>query len=78
MSPGGPDCGDPRRHRRKIRADGGRAETAVVDALDAAAVNDHADAVVRESGGIDISVNVITQKADFGSLIDISCGTCGD
>ncbi|MGW1737485.1 hypothetical protein ACWCPQ_01615 [Nocardia sp. NPDC001965] len=49
-----------------------------MDALDAAAVNDHADAVVRESGGIDISVNVITQKADFGSLIDISCGTCGD
>ncbi|GGK99096.1 SDR family NAD(P)-dependent oxidoreductase [Nocardia jinanensis] len=56
----------------KIRADGGRAETAVVDALDAAAVNDHADAVVRESGGIDISVNVITQDAVFGSLVDIS------
>ncbi|MEV0107780.1 SDR family oxidoreductase [Nocardia sp. NPDC050799] len=56
----------------KIRADGGRAETAVVDALDAAAVDDHADSVVRENGGIDISVNVITLNGVFGPLIDIS------
>lgn len=56
----------------KIRADGGRAETAVLDALDAAAVDDHADAVARETGGIDISVNVITLNSVFGPLVDIS------
>lgn len=43
----------------RIRADGGLAETAVVDALDEAAVDEHADAVATDSGSIDISVNVI-------------------
>jgi 3-oxoacyl-[acyl-carrier protein] reductase len=42
-----------------IRAAGGKAETAVVDALDAAAVDEHADAVAASAGGIDISFNVI-------------------
>jgi 3-oxoacyl-[acyl-carrier protein] reductase len=41
-----------------IRAAGGQAETAVVDALDAAAVTAHADAV----GRIDISFNAITHN----------------
>lgn len=42
-----------------IRAQGGRAETAEVDALDEAAVDAHADAVARDSGGIDVSLSVI-------------------
>jgi 3-oxoacyl-[acyl-carrier protein] reductase len=55
----------------KIRADGGQVETAVVDALDEAAVNDHADSVVKTTGSLDISVNVITQEAIFKPLSDI-------
>ncbi|QUQ64885.1 SDR family NAD(P)-dependent oxidoreductase [Kutzneria sp. CA-103260] len=43
----------------KIRADGGRAETAVVDALDEQAVDNHADAVAKNDGSVDISVCVI-------------------
>jgi 3-oxoacyl-[acyl-carrier protein] reductase len=43
----------------KIRADGGRAETAVVDALDEDAVNAHADTVAENDGSVDISVCVI-------------------
>jgi 3-oxoacyl-[acyl-carrier protein] reductase len=43
-----------------IRAAGGMAETAQVDALDEAAVDDHADAVAASAGGIDISFNLIT------------------
>ncbi|GHG45740.1 MULTISPECIES: SDR family NAD(P)-dependent oxidoreductase [Amycolatopsis] len=42
----------------RIREDGGRAETAVVDALDERAVDEHAAAVAAE-GGIDVSVNLI-------------------
>ncbi|RSM70784.1 KR domain-containing protein [Kibdelosporangium aridum] len=56
----------------RIRAEGGQAETAVVDALDASAVNDHIDAVVEKTGSVDISVNVITQDAIFQPLADIS------
>ncbi|MET0762470.1 MAG: SDR family oxidoreductase [Thermoleophilaceae bacterium] len=44
----------------EIRSAGGAAETAQVDALDAAAVDEHADAVAAEAGGIDISFNLIT------------------
>jgi NAD(P)-dependent dehydrogenase (short-subunit alcohol dehydrogenase family) len=43
----------------RIRTDGGRAETAVLDALDPAAVDEHADAVAASRGSVDISVNVI-------------------
>jgi NAD(P)-dependent dehydrogenase (short-subunit alcohol dehydrogenase family) len=43
-----------------IRAAGGTAKTAVVDALDAAAVDAHADAVAVQAGGIDVSFNLIT------------------
>ncbi|OUM03451.1 SDR family NAD(P)-dependent oxidoreductase [Variovorax sp. JS1663] len=42
-----------------IRAAGGRAETAQVDALDARAVDRHADAVAQQAGGIDIALNAI-------------------
>jgi 3-oxoacyl-[acyl-carrier protein] reductase len=44
----------------EIRSAGGAAETAVVDALDGPAVDQHADAVAAEAGGIDISFNLIT------------------
>jgi 3-oxoacyl-[acyl-carrier protein] reductase len=43
-----------------IRVAGGAAETAVVDALDEAAVDRHADAVVERAGSLDISLNVIS------------------
>jgi 3-oxoacyl-[acyl-carrier protein] reductase len=43
-----------------IRADGGRADTAVVDALDARAVDQHADAVAAQAGGLDVSFNLIS------------------
>ena len=49
-----------------IRATGGAAETAEVDALDEQAVDRHADAVVAESGGIDISFNLITHPHTHG------------
>lgn len=42
----------------EIRAAGGSVETAVVDALDERAVDQHADAVAAE-GGIDVSFNLI-------------------
>lgn len=42
-----------------IRAAGGRAEAAQVDALDAASVDRHADAVAQQAGGIDIALNAI-------------------
>ena len=43
-----------------IGAAGGRAETAVVDALDERAVDEHADAVAAEAASIDISFNLIS------------------
>ena len=42
-----------------IRAAGGRAETAELDALDEAAVDRHADAVAAKAGGIDVSLNAV-------------------
>ena len=50
-----------------IRAAGGTAETAQLDALDEAAVDRHADAVAAEAGGLDISVNVITHPHTHGT-----------
>jgi 3-oxoacyl-[acyl-carrier protein] reductase len=43
-----------------VRAAGGVAETAVVDALDPASVDAHADAIAAAAGGIDISFNLIS------------------
>lgn len=42
-----------------IRAAGGAAETAVLDALDERAVDAHADAIVAQAGSLDVSFNLI-------------------
>ncbi|MGW7682364.1 SDR family NAD(P)-dependent oxidoreductase [Kribbella sp. NPDC054772] len=53
----------------EIRASGGKAETAVVDALDERSVDQHAETLAR----IDISFNLIGHKQYFGTpLIDMS------
>jgi 3-oxoacyl-[acyl-carrier protein] reductase len=44
----------------EIRAAGGTVEAAEVDALDEQAVDEHADALAAQAGGIDISFNLIT------------------
>jgi 3-oxoacyl-[acyl-carrier protein] reductase len=44
----------------EIRAAGGAAETAELDALDAAAVDAHADAVAAQAGSLDVSFNLIS------------------
>ncbi len=57
----------------EIRAAGGNAETAVVDALDETAVDAHADAVVAQSGRIDVSCNVIRIENTQGTpLLDMT------
>jgi len=43
----------------QIRAAGGRAEVAELDALDARAVDEHADEIARRAGSLDVSLNVI-------------------
>jgi 3-oxoacyl-[acyl-carrier protein] reductase len=50
----------------QIRSAGGAAETAEVDALDERAVDEHADAVAADAGGIDISFNVIAHPYTHG------------
>ncbi len=50
----------------EIRSAGGAAETAEVDALEEQAVDEHADAVAAEAGGIDISFNLITHPYTHG------------
>jgi 3-oxoacyl-[acyl-carrier protein] reductase len=50
-----------------IRASGGQAGTAVVDALDERAVDEHADAVAAEAGSIDISFNLISHGGVQGT-----------
>lgn len=50
-----------------IRAAGGTAETAVVDALDTRSVDEHADAVAAAAGGIDVSFNVIAHPYTHGT-----------
>src|SRR5512134_2992806 len=44
---------------RDIRAAGGEADAAVVDALDDRAVDRHADGVAAKAGGIDIALNAV-------------------
>src|SRR6476646_10497141 len=51
----------------EIRSAGGAAETAQVDALDERAVDQHADAVAADAGGIDISFNVIAHPYTHGT-----------
>ena len=50
-----------------IRAAGGTAQTAEVDALDERAVDEHADAVAAAAGGIDISFNLIEHPFTHGT-----------
>jgi 3-oxoacyl-[acyl-carrier protein] reductase len=58
-----------------VRAAGGVAEVAQVDALDEAAVDAHADAVAASAGGIDICVNVISHGDVQGTpLVAMSLG----
>jgi 3-oxoacyl-[acyl-carrier protein] reductase len=45
---------------QEIRSAGGMAETAEVDALNEKAVDEHAEAVAAQAGGIDISFNLIS------------------
>jgi NAD(P)-dependent dehydrogenase (short-subunit alcohol dehydrogenase family) len=45
----------------QIRAAGGIADVAVLDAMDERAVDKHAEAMVREAGSIDVSFNLITR-----------------
>lgn len=70
-----------------IRSAEGVADTAVVDALDERAIDEHADAVAAQAGGIDISFNVIQhgdvqgtpmaemQVADFIRPVDTAVRT---
>lgn len=56
-----------------IEESGGRAHTAVVDAMDERAVEAHADAVVAEAGSIDVSLNLITRNDVQGTpLVEMS------
>lgn len=55
-----------------IRSDGGDADTTIVDALDEQAVNEFVDAVVEETGQIDISFNLISYRDVQEPLTEIS------
>ncbi|RCG29065.1 SDR family NAD(P)-dependent oxidoreductase [Sphaerisporangium album] len=56
-----------------VRAAGGVADVAEVDALDERAVDEHAQAVVSAAGGIDVSFNLITRGDVQGiPLVDMS------
>jgi 3-oxoacyl-[acyl-carrier protein] reductase len=57
----------------EIRYAGGVAETAEVDALNETAVDEHAEAVVAQAGGIDISFNLISHGDVQGTpLVEMS------
>jgi 3-oxoacyl-[acyl-carrier protein] reductase len=51
----------------EIRAKGGVAETAQLDALDERAVDEHADGVASAAGSLDISFNAISHPSKHGS-----------
>ena len=51
-----------------IEAAGGSAEVAEVDALDERAVEEHADAVAEEAGGIDVSFNAVWIRGDLQGI----------
>ncbi len=51
----------------QIRAAGGTAHTAQVDALDERAVDEHADAVAAQAGSIDIAFNLIKYDYEQGT-----------
>ncbi|HEY6637529.1 MAG TPA: SDR family oxidoreductase [Solirubrobacterales bacterium] len=57
----------------EIVSAGGTASTAIVDALDEAAVDRHATEVVREAGSLDVSMNVITHPYTHGTpLVELA------
>jgi 3-oxoacyl-[acyl-carrier protein] reductase len=57
----------------EIRSAGGSASSAIVDALDEAAVDRHASEVVGESGSLDVSMNVITHPHTHGTpLVELA------
>ena len=56
----------------EIRADGGLAETVVLDAIDQAAVDQFVDEVVEQAGRIDVSFNVIGYGDVQEPLLEIS------
>jgi 3-oxoacyl-[acyl-carrier protein] reductase len=57
----------------EITSSGGAVETAQVDALDQRAVDEHADAVAEQAGGIDVSFNAISHGDVHGvPLLDMS------
>lgn len=56
-----------------IASAGGRAEVAVLDALDERAVDAHADAVAAQAGTLDVSFNLITRGDSQGTpLVDMA------
>jgi NAD(P)-dependent dehydrogenase (short-subunit alcohol dehydrogenase family) len=56
-----------------VRAEGGQAEVAVLDALDEAAVDEHARAVVEQAGSIDIALNLVSRGDVQGiPLVDMT------
>ncbi|MBE7556279.1 MAG: SDR family oxidoreductase [Anaerolineales bacterium] len=57
---------------QEIRSNGGRADTAVVDALDEQAVDEYVAAVVEQAGSLDISFNVIGYGDVQKPLLEIS------
>jgi 3-oxoacyl-[acyl-carrier protein] reductase len=56
-----------------IRAAGGQVDVAILDALDEQAVDAHADAVVKEAGSLDVTLNVINHGDVQGTpLVEMS------
>ena len=53
----------------KIRADGGRAEVAVVDALEEAAVDALVERVAADGGSVDVSFNAVDRGDVQGALV---------
>jgi NAD(P)-dependent dehydrogenase (short-subunit alcohol dehydrogenase family) len=56
----------------EIRADGDFAHTALVNALDERAVDDYVDAVVRQTGHVDVSFNAISYADVQKPLMEIT------
>jgi 3-oxoacyl-[acyl-carrier protein] reductase len=55
----GRSAGSLQKVAEEIRGDGGKAEVAVVDAFDEAAVTAHLEKMVKETGSVDISFNAV-------------------
>lgn len=58
---------------KELTATGGKAEVAVLDALDEQAVEEHARAVAASPGGVDVSLNLVTRGDVQGiALVDMT------